>query len=86
MLLRATGPNIRPKGITRAEANMRQALSRALSVVIVAGLAAVLVKVSLDQRDVATNVEATKSQTDALHVALPYGMGDFPVDQLVALP
>jgi hypothetical protein len=83
MLLRATGSIIRPKGITRAEANMRQALSRALSVVIVAGLAAVLVKVGLD---VATNVEATKSQTDGLHVALPYGMRDFPVDQLVALP
>lgn len=65
---------------------MRQALSRALSVVIVAGLVAVLVKVSLDQRDVATNVEATKSQTDGLHVALPYGVRDFPVDQLVALP
>jgi hypothetical protein len=65
---------------------MRRALSRALSVVIVAGLVAVLVKVGLDRRDVATNVEATKSQTDDLHIALPYGVRNFPLDQLVALP
>jgi hypothetical protein len=65
---------------------MRRALSRALSVVIVAGLVVVLVKVSLYRRDVATNVETTKSQIDGLHIALPYDMRNFPPDQLVALP
>jgi len=65
---------------------VRRALSRALSVVIVAGLVTTLVKVSFDRRNVATNIEATKSQIYGLHVALPHGMRNLPVELLVALP
>jgi hypothetical protein len=64
---------------------MRRATSRALSVMIVAGLIGIIVKVSFNERNVAADGYATKNQIDDLHVALPYGLRNVPAE-IVALP
>jgi hypothetical protein len=69
------------------EAHMRRAFSQALSVLIVAAVFAVGVKLSIDRINdsmKAPNVETT-SHMDGLHVALPNGVKSVPAG-LVPLP
>jgi hypothetical protein len=63
---------------------MRRAIARVLSVVIVVGLVSVLVKMTFDRKDVATDVATTTKIAD-LHIALPHNMRNFPVE-LLPLP
>jgi hypothetical protein len=64
---------------------MRRAISQVLFVLIVAGLVGVLVKASLDRKNVAADTYATYDQSSGLYIARPPGMTNFP-EELVPLP
>jgi len=64
---------------------MPRAISQALSVVVVAALFGILVKTSLDRKNVAADTYATYDQSSGLYIARPPGMTNFPAE-LVPIP
>ena len=65
---------------------MRQVLSRALSIVVVAGLFGVLIRLSVEPREEVAYQQATNSDIHALRGALPYSLRGISIDQLMTLP
>jgi len=59
---------------------MPRAISQALSVVVVAALFGILVKASLDRKNVAADTYATYDQSSGLYIARPPGMTNFPAE------